>query len=102
VLLRCSAGADRHPAVNAFGRSGSGPPLPLVHGGFGQIERWAPVWELLTGRWEVTAMDRRCRGTSGVADFYEIGQEYGDIAAVATWIANEAGDAIDVFHVIAA
>lgn len=77
--------------------AGSGPPLLLVHGGFGQIERWAPVWELLTGHWRVTAMDRRGRGTSGDADFYEIGQEYGDIAAVATWIADEAGDAIDVF-----
>lgn len=77
--------------------SGSGSPLLLVHGGFGQIERWASVWQLLTERWQVTAMDRRGRGTSGDADVYEIRQEYGDISMVATWLANEAGDDIDVF-----
>ncbi len=39
--------------------AGSGAPLLLVHGGFEQIERWAPVWELLVTSWRVAAMDRR-------------------------------------------
>ena len=45
--------------------AGSGPPLLLVHGGVGQIERWEPMWDLLAARWRVTAMDRRGRGSSG-------------------------------------
>ncbi|MCU1398903.1 MAG: hypothetical protein JWN62_2012 [Acidimicrobiales bacterium] len=76
---------------------GSGPQLLLVHGGFGQIERWAPVWDMLTDRWTVTAMDRRGRGTSGDGDDYEIADEYGDIASVAAWMAGTAHDDVDVF-----
>lgn len=77
--------------------AGSGPPLLLVHGGVGQIERWRPVWQGLTERWEVTAMDRRGRGTSGDGDGYEIDREYGDISLVAEWMARETGNDVDVF-----
>jgi pimeloyl-ACP methyl ester carboxylesterase len=76
--------------------AGSGPPLLLVHGGAGQIESWDPVWERLTERWRVTAMDRRGRGSSGDGQRYSIGGEYGDVAAVATALAGDDGP-VDVF-----
>ena len=42
--------------------AGTGPALLLVHGGMGRLERWEPLWGLLTEHWQVTAMDRRvCR-----------------------------------------
>jgi pimeloyl-ACP methyl ester carboxylesterase len=77
--------------------AGVGPPLLLVHGGFGQIERWEPVWALLVDDWRVTAMDRRGRGSSGDSDAYDIRLEYDDIAAVAALLANEAGGPIHIF-----
>jgi pimeloyl-ACP methyl ester carboxylesterase len=77
--------------------AGGGPQLLLVHGGFGQIERWAPMWKGLTDRWEVTAMDRRGRGTSGDSDGYGIEEEYRDISLVAEWMVNESGNEVDVF-----
>ena len=77
--------------------AGSGPPLLLVHGGFGQIERWTPVWQGLTDRWTVTAMDRRGRGTSGDGDGYAVSHEYRDISLVAEWVESETGNVADVF-----
>ena len=49
----------RHAVTSADGTeiglltAGDGPPLLLVHGGMGRIERWAPLWEPLTSRWRV-------------------------------------------------
>ena len=77
--------------------AGEGAPLLLVHGGVGQIERWAPVWDLLTSRSRVTAMDRRGRGSSGDGDEYHLEDEFGDVAAVATCLADEAGVPVSVF-----
>ncbi len=77
--------------------AGSGPPLLLVHGGAGQIERWQPMWDHLSRRWRVTAMDRRGRGSSGDGRDYSIEAEYGDVAAVAGALGQEAGGPIDVF-----
>jgi pimeloyl-ACP methyl ester carboxylesterase len=77
--------------------AGSGPPLLLVHGGVGQIERWAPMWDALTDRWRVTAMDRRGRGSSGDGAHYGIDAEYRDVAAVVSALAGEAGRPVDVF-----
>ena len=77
--------------------AGEGPPLLLVHGGVGQIERWAPVWDLLARSWRVTAMDRRGRGSSGDGNEYRLEDEYGDVAAAASFLAAEAGGPIDVF-----
>jgi pimeloyl-ACP methyl ester carboxylesterase len=60
----------RHAVTSADGTeiglltAGDGPPLLLVHGGMGCIQSWEPLWEPLTSRWRVTAMDRRGRGTS--------------------------------------
>ena len=77
--------------------AGSGPPLLLVHGGAGQIERWQPMWDHLSRRWRVTAMDRRGRGSSGDGRDYSIDAEYGDVAAVAGALSQETGGPIDVF-----
>lgn len=77
--------------------AGSGTPLLLVHGGVGQIERWGPIWPALTHRWRVTAMDRRGRGSSGDAQEYSLEAEFGDVAAVASALAEEAGRPVDVF-----
>jgi pimeloyl-ACP methyl ester carboxylesterase len=91
----------RHSVTSADGTeiglltAGGGPPLLLVHGGMGQIESWLPLWDTLTARWRVTAMDRRGRGTSGDTDSYDIHREFEDVAAVA---ASLAGDGpVDVF-----
>jgi pimeloyl-ACP methyl ester carboxylesterase len=60
----------RHAVTSADGTeiglltAADGPPLLLVHGGMGCIESWQPLWEPLTSRYQVTAMDRRGRGSS--------------------------------------
>jgi pimeloyl-ACP methyl ester carboxylesterase len=94
---------DRHSVTGAGGvrigllTAGSGDDLLLVHGGASQIEAWEPVWEGLARRWRVTAMDRRGRGTSGDAEPYAIGSEFADVAAVAGYLAEQAGGPVDVF-----
>jgi pimeloyl-ACP methyl ester carboxylesterase len=93
----------RHSVAGAGGvkigllTEGSGPDLLLVHGGAGQIESWEPMWAALTRRWRVTAMDRRGRGSSGNAEPYALGSEFGDVAAVAAHLADRAGGPVDVF-----
>jgi pimeloyl-ACP methyl ester carboxylesterase len=76
---------------------GSGPPLLLVHGGVGQIERWEPVWRGLADRWRVTAMDRRGRGSSADDRRYAIDDEFGDVAAAVSALSEDAGRPVDVF-----
>jgi len=56
------AGADGVPI--GLLTAGEGPALLLVHGGAGQIESWASVWDLLIGHRRVTAMDRRSAASS--------------------------------------
>jgi pimeloyl-ACP methyl ester carboxylesterase len=79
----------RHAVTSADGTeiglltAGDGPPLLLVHGGMGCIESWASLWEPLTSRWRVTAMDRRGRGTSGDVQPHDLSREFEDVAAVA-------------------
>ena len=77
--------------------AGEGPPLLLVHGGVGQIEGWAPVWDHLESGRRVIAMDRRGRGSSGDAGSYHIEDEYEDVFAVASVLAEEVDGPIDVF-----
>jgi pimeloyl-ACP methyl ester carboxylesterase len=91
----------RHSVTSADGTeiglltAGDGPPLLLVHGGMGQIESWQLSWDMLAARWQVTAMDRRGRGTSGDTGRYDINREFEDVAAVT---ASLAGDGpVDVF-----
>ncbi len=91
----------RHAVTSADGTeiglltAGDGPPLLLVHGGMGRIERWAPLWQPLTSRWRVTAMDRRGRGSSGDAGPHDLSREFEDVAAVAASMAD--GGPVDVF-----
>lgn len=66
----------------AYERSGSGPPLVLVHGSTADHTRWLYVLPELNREFSVLAMDRRGRGESGDADNYSIEQEYEDVAAV--------------------
>ena len=81
--------SHRHAVTSADGTeiglltAGDGPPLLLVHGGMGCIESWQPLWDPLTSRWQVTAMDRRGRGSSGDAQPYDLSQEFEDVTAVA-------------------
>lgn len=66
----------------AFERSGSGPPLVLVHGTSSAGARWRPIVPAFEERFTVYTLDRRGRGASGDADEYVIEREFEDIAAV--------------------
>ncbi|HEX9595425.1 MAG TPA: alpha/beta hydrolase, partial [Anaerolineales bacterium] len=66
----------------AYMRSGSGPPLVLVHGSTADHTRWANILPGLNRKFTVFAMDRRGRGGSGDAEPYNLEQEYDDVAAV--------------------
>jgi pimeloyl-ACP methyl ester carboxylesterase len=77
--------------------AGDGPALLLVHGGMGRLERWEPLWGLLTKWRRVTAMDRRGRASSGDTPPYRLGKEFDDVAAVAASLAAAEGSPVDVF-----
>lgn len=66
----------------AYERTGSGPPLVLVHGSTADHTRWEPILSTLQERFTVYALDRRGRGESGDAREYAIEREIEDIAAV--------------------
>ena len=67
----------------AYEKSGSGPPLVLVHGTGGDRTSFRLVEPLLAERYTVCAVDRRGRRRSGDSSApYEIEQEFADIAAV--------------------
>ena len=74
--------ADETPI--ASGRSGSGPPILLVHGAIGDRTSFRLVEPMLAERFTVVAVDRRGHGGSGDSSSpYAIEQEFADIAAVA-------------------
>jgi pimeloyl-ACP methyl ester carboxylesterase len=66
----------------AFWRSGSGPPLILVHGTTADHTRWARLLPAFEPRFTVCAMDRRGRGGSGDGPVYAVEREFEDVAAV--------------------
>lgn len=68
----------------AFRRTGSGPPLVLVHGAAGDHGRWevAGVRAALARHLTVVAMDRRGRGGSGDTEPWALAREFEDVAAV--------------------
>lgn len=68
--------------VIGFRRSGSGPPLLLVHGTTADHSRWSPIAPRFEPHFTVYAMDRRGRGGSGDAPDYDIMREADDVAAV--------------------
>jgi pimeloyl-ACP methyl ester carboxylesterase len=75
--------------------AGSGPPLLLVHGGLSGRSRFAPLWPHLVPHFQVTAIDRRGRGSSGDAADYALDREFEDVRAVAERLA--ADGPVDVF-----
>lgn len=68
--------------VIGFRRSGSGPPLLLVHGTTADHRRWSAVTPLFETYFTVLAMDRRGRGSSGDATPYNFMREAEDVMAV--------------------
>ena len=70
----------------AYERTGTGPPLILVHGTASDHLRWEPLVEHLRDEFTVYAVDRRGRGSSSDGDSYSVDLEYDDIAAVANSI----------------
>lgn len=68
----------------AFERTGSGPPLVLVHGGACDHRFWelGDVRLALADHCTVYAMDCRGVGQSGDANQYELDREFEDVAAV--------------------
>ncbi len=79
-------GPDRFAASDgtmlAFRRSGSGPPLVLVHGTVSDGGRWRPILPFLEPFFSVFAVDRRGYGESGEAGDYRIEVEFDDIASL--------------------
>jgi pimeloyl-ACP methyl ester carboxylesterase len=66
----------------AYTKTGSGPPLVLVHGISADAARWAPVMPGLEALYTVYAMDRRGRGESGDSSAYGLEREFDDVAAL--------------------
>jgi pimeloyl-ACP methyl ester carboxylesterase len=67
----------------AFWRSGSGPPLLLIHGATADhTTTWRFVRPELERHFTVLAMDRRGRGGSGDGPEYDLQREAEDVAAV--------------------
>lgn len=69
-------------------RTGSGPPLVLVHGTGSSHERWDGIAPALAERFTLIAVDRRGRGASGDADEWAVEREFEDIAAVVEAVAE--------------
>lgn len=65
-----------------FDRTGTGPPLVLVHGTGGSSKRWVTTLPRFQQNFTVYAVDRRGRGDSGDSENYAIEREFEDIAAV--------------------
>ena len=73
---------SRDGTTIAYERTGSGPPLVLVHGTSADHTRWEPVRPAFEERFTVYAMDRRGRGESGDAEEYDLEREFEDVAAL--------------------
>ncbi|RQG91711.1 alpha/beta fold hydrolase [Natrarchaeobius halalkaliphilus] len=66
----------------AYERTGSGPPVVLVHGTTADHSRWGPVRSGLEAHYTVYTFDRRGRGESGDAPSYRLEREFEDAVAV--------------------
>lgn len=80
----------------AYGTSGEGRPLLLVHGTTADRTRWRPLLPYLEPHATVHAIDRRGRGASGDAPDYDVAREFEDVAAVIDALAEASGSAVDV------
>ncbi len=70
----------------AYEKTGSGPPLVLVHGTIDDHTYWEMVQPALAEYSTVFAIDRRGRGQSGDAAGYKLELEFEDVAAVVDMI----------------
>ena len=73
---------SRDGTTIAYKKSGSGPPLVLIHGSTADHTRWNSILPDLEKRFIVYAVDRRGRGYSGDSDSYSLEREFEDVAAV--------------------
>lgn len=73
-----------------FRKSGSGPPLLLIHGTTADHRRWSGISPGLEQHFTVYAMDRRGRGASADAPGYAIVREAEDVATVLEHIGEPA------------
>ena len=80
----------------AWVRSGSGPPIVLVHGATADHTAWRTAAPLLAPTHTLFAIDRRGRGSSGDHLPYAIAREYEDVAAVVDAISATEGRPVDV------
>lgn len=98
-LTTVSTTTSRDGTEIGYWTSGQGPPLLLVHGGFGDHTRWDALRPYLEPHVTVHAMDRRGRGASGDGPDYDVAREFEDVAAVVDAIAESAGTDVDVYGV---
>lgn len=66
----------------AYSRTGTGPPLLLVHGSLNDRNAWAFVTPAFAERFTVFAMDRRGRGESGPVAEHALEREFEDVIAL--------------------
>ena len=78
-------------------KSGTGPPLVLVHGIAGDAARWAPVRAKLAERFTLFALDRRGRGRSGDGPSYALAREVDDVTALVAAAATSTGKDVFLF-----
>jgi pimeloyl-ACP methyl ester carboxylesterase len=79
----------------AVWRSGSGPPVLLVHGSMSDHRRWR-ITEFLARHRTVYAMDRRGRGGSSDGPDWTPGREVEDVVAVIDALASATSGPVDV------
>lgn len=80
----------------AWFRSGTGPPVVLVHGATADHTAWRTVAPRLGRSHTLYAIDRRGRGASDDTPPYAIAREYEDVAAVVDAVARAERKAVDV------
>jgi pimeloyl-ACP methyl ester carboxylesterase len=76
----------------AYERTGSGPPLVLVHGSLNDHNIWSAVVPAFAERFTVYAMDRRGRGESGPPAAHALERQFEDVVAVI----QAAGEPVDL------
>jgi pimeloyl-ACP methyl ester carboxylesterase len=76
----------------AYERTGSGPPLVLVHGSLTDRRAWGMVLPAFQQRFTVLAMDRRGRGESGAPAPHDLERQFEDVVAVI----EAAGEPVDL------
>jgi pimeloyl-ACP methyl ester carboxylesterase len=96
--MTADRGATRSPDGTsiAWFRSGTGPPIVLVHGATADHTAWRTAGPLLAPTHSLYAIDRRGRGASGDTQPYTIAREYEDVAAVIDDVAASEAAPVDL------